>query len=336
MAMELVDNLPWMAGAERWGGVAPVLDDVLREVGRLTDGALPRVQHGPLGISRETIANLEKDPRNGLSDLQGALRFADARHPSRRRQIASDAVARTVRDMSNLEGIVDDVFQHRLSDVSWALRGSLGKAPELHAVLRGRLARDAFLEELIDKSLGSSHVSEYGALLSALSLADLRIHANAIEILSTPERASALARRALTVGPANWIGLLRQPEVARAVLGHVEEKRWAEYWSCLPLAFPDWSRALQFQLRRYGSALLGRHRRNTSCSGRVRINGPARMCHFAIYQTLFTAVGRWVTGWPCGSWIESGSTPWLTSATASQTFGRLSTFYGRSTTSNRE
>jgi hypothetical protein len=257
MAMELVDNLPWTAGAERWGGVAPVLDDVLREVGRLTDGALPRVQHGPLGISRETIANLEKDPRNGLSDLQGALRFADARHPSRRRQIASDAVARTVRDMSNLEGIVDDVFQHRLSDVSWALRGSLGKAPELHAVLRGRLARDAFLEELIDKSLGSSHVSEYGALLSALSLADPRIHANAIEILSTPERASALARRALTVGPANWIGLLRQPEVARAVLGHVEEKRWAEYWSCLPPAFPDWSRALQFQLRRYGFSSLG-------------------------------------------------------------------------------
>jgi hypothetical protein len=256
---ELIVNPSSVSAAMRGGEVAPVLHDVMREVVQFYDehgSELPLRQ--PFGISLQKAYDFERDARNALSDPVSALRFIEPLHASRRRRLAAASVSSTMRRIENLETVVERTMRMRLAELVYVLRGADRHLPELSAVLRMRLSRVDVLERFIDANLRASPPSDFAALLTALRRADPQIHASAVDLLATPERASVIASHVLTAEPGCWIGLLRTPGVAHSVLSAVYDEDWVNFWATLPPKFPHWSRAIQQLLRTCGSPSLQR------------------------------------------------------------------------------
>jgi hypothetical protein len=252
MAAELAASPASVQATVKGGLVSPVLDDLIRAARGIGDGTQLRWKRSrPFGMTFDKVFVFETDPLSALSDPLEAFAFIERAHPSRRRSIAAKSIQRAMGDVRNLQQIVDTAWDLPIPDLAGLIRSSSRLVPELSAALRIRLSDEMSLENLIDSNLGNSHPSEFAGLLSALRSADPRVHAKAVQILSTPERASLIAERTLAHSPAGWIGLLREPLVARSVLRHVTTNDWAEFWSCLPPEFPHWSRALQQLLRSY-------------------------------------------------------------------------------------
>lgn len=246
LAGELNANPALVTVAMREGEVAPLLHDVVRDAMTLEGNSWSTfVKKQPFGISLEKSYDLERNPENALSDPVSALRYIQGFHRSRRRRATAKSLTLTMRDIRNLQQVVDHAIGMPLGQLVNVLGGSARHLPEVHAALMLRLSRVDVLEHVIDFNLSLAPLSDFAALLSTIRVGDPRTHAHAVNLLSAPERASMIASRALTANPANWIGLLRTPGLARPVLGSVREVDWVEFWGSLPPEFPYWSRSIQ-------------------------------------------------------------------------------------------